>query len=117
MLPEKDVASHRAVPERHSRPATITVRAGVSEAYASGNIPALRGVDTDGCPGEIVTLIGANGAGKSDADDDDLRRAAVSAKARSPSQDKDISQYLPTYERSRGCNIAQSPGRPRIFRA
>ncbi|MGB8549155.1 MAG: ABC transporter ATP-binding protein, partial [Xanthobacteraceae bacterium] len=38
----------------------LTVR-GVTAYY--GNIPALRGVDLDVREGEIVTLIGANGAG------------------------------------------------------
>ena len=53
---------------------------GVTTYY--GKITALRGVDLEVNEGEIVTLIGANGAGKIDADDDDLRQAARARAAR-----------------------------------
>ena len=51
-----------AAPEASSRELMLSVR-GVETFY--GKIQALRGVDIDVYAGEIVTLIGANGAGKS----------------------------------------------------
>ncbi len=50
-----------------------------------GQIEALKGISLHVDKGEIVTLIGANGAGKSTTLRTDLRSAAARARARSSS--------------------------------
>jgi len=55
--------------------ALLAVRRRVTAFY--GRVMALKGVDLEPShDGEIVTLIGANGAGKVDPDDDHLRQSA-----------------------------------------
>ena len=65
---------------------------GVETYY--GNIRALKGVDLDVYEGEIVTLIGSNGAGKIHADDDDLRK---SARANRPNRVRWPGHYGPAH--------------------
>ncbi len=87
----------------------LTVR-GVETWY--GNIVALKGVDLDVREGEIVTLIGANGAGKSTM----MMTICGAPRARSGSirfAGLEISQ-MPTHEIAR-LRIAQSPEGRRIF--
>jgi branched-chain amino acid transport system ATP-binding protein len=87
----------------------LTIR-GVETFY--GKIQALRSVDIDVNEGEIVTLIGANGAGKSTT----MMTICGSPRARRGSivfDGKEISR-LPTHEIAR-LNIAQSPEGRRIF--
>jgi branched-chain amino acid transport system ATP-binding protein len=89
--------------------ALLTLR-GVETFY--GKIQALKGVDIDVNEGEIVTLIGANGAGKSTT----MMTICGSPRARRGSivfDGRDISQ-MPTHEIAR-LNIAQSPEGRRIF--
>jgi branched-chain amino acid transport system ATP-binding protein len=89
--------------------ALLTVR-GVTAFY--GNIMALRGIDIDVNEGEIVTLIGANGAGKS--------TTMMTIFGRPQARDGDIVfagrniTRLPTHEIAR-LRIAQSPEGRRIF--
>ena len=83
---------------------------GVEAFY--GKIQALKGVDIDVNPGEIVTLIGANGAGKSTMmmtifGSPRARRGSISFDGR------DITQ-MQTHEIAR-LSIAQSPEGRRIF--
>ena len=77
----------------------LTVR-GVTAYY--GNIPALRGVDLDVREGEIVTLIGANGAGKPRAREGSITFAGTEITTSA------------THEIAR-MRIAQSPEGRRIF--
>jgi branched-chain amino acid transport system ATP-binding protein len=87
----------------------LTIR-GVETFY--GKIQALKGVDIDVSEGEIVTLIGANGAGKSTT----MMTICGSPRARRGSivfDGKEISR-LPTHEIAR-LRIAQSPEGRRIF--
>ncbi len=87
----------------------LTIR-GVETFY--GKIQALKGVDIDVNEGEIVTLIGANGAGKSTT----MMTICGSPRARRGSilfDGKEISR-LPTHEIAR-LRIAQSPEGRRIF--
>jgi branched-chain amino acid transport system ATP-binding protein len=87
----------------------LTIR-GVETFY--GKIQALRSVDIDVNEGEIVTLIGANGAGKSTT----MMTICGSPRARRGSivfDGKEISR-LPTHEIAR-LQIAQSPEGRRIF--
>jgi branched-chain amino acid transport system ATP-binding protein len=87
----------------------LTIR-GVETFY--GKIQALRGVDIDVNEGEIVTLIGANGAGKSTT----MMTICGSPRARRGSivfDGKEISR-LPTHEIAR-MRVAQSPEGRRIF--
>jgi branched-chain amino acid transport system ATP-binding protein len=87
----------------------LTIR-GVETFY--GKIQALKGVDIDVNEGEIVTLIGANGAGKSTT----MMTICGSPRARRGSivfDGQEISR-LPTHEIAR-LNIAQSPEGRRIF--
>ena len=87
----------------------LTVR-GVETYY--GKIQALRGVDLDVNEGEIVTLIGANGAGKSTM----MMTIFGSPRARAGSivyDGRDITK-LPTHQIAR-LAIAQSPEGRRIF--
>src|ERR1700742_1208030 len=89
--------------------ALLTVR-GVETFY--GKIQALKGIDLDVNKGEIVTLIGANGAGKSTT----MMTICGSPRARRGSivfDGQEISR-LPTHEIAR-LNIAQSPEGRRIF--
>ena len=77
-----------------------------------GNIVALKGVDITVDPGEIVTLIGANGAGKSTT----MMTVFGAPRARTGRilfEGRDITQ-LPTHEIAR-LRIAQSPEGRRIF--
>ncbi len=83
---------------------------GVKTYY--GNIIALRGIDVDVKEGEIVALIGANGAGKSSL----MMTIFGNPRAREGSivfAGRDITA-LPTHEIAR-LNIAQSPEGRRIF--
>ncbi|HEY1942547.1 MAG TPA: ABC transporter ATP-binding protein [Roseiarcus sp.] len=87
----------------------LTVR-GVETFY--GKIQALKGVDLDVNEGEIVTLIGANGAGKSTMmmtifGNPRARRGAIAFDG------QDIT-HLPTHRIAR-MSIAQSPEGRRIF--
>ena len=87
----------------------LSVR-GVETFY--GKIQALKGVDLDVNPGEIVTLIGANGAGKSTMmmtifGNPRARRGAITFDGR------DITG-LPSHQIAR-LSIAQSPEGRRIF--
>ena len=87
----------------------LTIR-GVETFY--GKIQALKGVDIEVNEGEIVTLIGANGAGKSTT----MMTICGSPRARRGSivfDGKEISR-LPTHEIAR-LRIAQSPEGRRIF--
>ena len=87
----------------------LSVR-GVESYY--GNIPALRGVDVDVHAGEIVTLIGANGAVKSTL----MMTICGEPQARSGTitfAGEDIT-HLPTHEIAQ-LRIAQSPEGRRIF--
>ncbi|MBV9704574.1 MAG: ATP-binding cassette domain-containing protein, partial [Methylobacteriaceae bacterium] len=93
---------------RNGRP-LLAVR-GVETYY--GKIQALKGVDLDVNEGEIVTLIGANGAGKSTMmmtifGNPRARRGAIMFDGR------DITG-MPTHEIAR-LSIAQSPEGRRIF--
>jgi len=84
--------------------------AGVHASY--GNIEALKGVDLEIAEGEIVTLIGANGAGKSTT----LRAIAGALLPRAGSihlRGQDIT-YLPSYERTR-LGISLVPEGRRVF--
>jgi branched-chain amino acid transport system ATP-binding protein len=83
---------------------------GLRAAY--GNIEALKGVDVEVAPGEIVALIGANGAGKSNL------MMSVFGKPRASAGEiefdgQDIT-HLPTHHIAR-MRIAQSPEGRRIF--
>jgi len=96
-----------AVPARGR--ALLTIR-GVETFY--GKIQALKGVDIDVNEGEIVTLIGANGAGKSTT----MMTICGSPRARRGSivfDGREISR-MATHEIAR-LNIAQSPEGRRIF--
>jgi branched-chain amino acid transport system ATP-binding protein len=87
----------------------LTVR-GVKTAY--GRVMALHGVDLDVNEGEIVTLIGANGAGKSPL----MMTICGNPRAREGEirfSGEDITQ-LPTHEIARR-KLAQSPEGRRIF--
>ena len=87
----------------------LTIR-GVETFY--GKIQALKGVDLDVNEGEIVTLIGANGAGKSTM----MMTIFGSPRARRGSisfDGQDITQ-MPTHRIAR-MSIAQSPEGRRIF--
>jgi len=89
--------------------ALLTLR-GVETFY--GKIQALKGVDIDVNEGEIVTLIGANGAGKSTT----MMTICGSPRARRGSivfDGREISR-MPTHEIAR-LNVAQSPEGRRIF--
>src|SRR5208282_4484694 len=83
---------------------------GVKASY--GNVLALKGVDLDVNEGEIVTLIGANGAGKSTM----MMTVFGSPRARRGSivfDGHDITN-MPTHRIAR-LSIAQSPEGRRIF--
>ena len=83
---------------------------GVSAYY--GSIAALKGIDVEVMPGEIVTIIGANGAGKSPL----MMTICGNPQAREGSivfEGRDIT-HLPTYQIMR-MKIAQSPEGRRIF--
>ena len=83
---------------------------GVETFY--GKIQALKGIDIDVMPGEIVTLIGANGAGKSTT----MMTVFGSPRARKGVvifDGRDITN-LPTHQIAR-LSIAQSPEGRRIF--
>jgi len=83
---------------------------GVKTFY--GHVMALKGVDLDVNEGEIVTLIGANGAGKSTT----LRAIAGALLPRAGSihlRGQDIT-YLPSYERTR-LGISLVPEGRRVF--
>jgi branched-chain amino acid transport system ATP-binding protein len=89
--------------------ALLTIR-GIETFY--GKIQALKGVDIDVNEGEIVTLIGANGAGKSTT----MMTICGSPRARRGSivfDGREISR-MPTHEIAR-LKIAQSPEGRRIF--
>jgi branched-chain amino acid transport system ATP-binding protein len=89
--------------------ALLTIR-GVETFY--GKIQALKGIDIDVNEGEIVTLIGANGAGKSTT----MMTICGSPRARRGSivfDGREISR-MATHEIAR-LNIAQSPEGRRIF--
>ncbi len=77
-----------------------------------GKIQALRGVDIDVMSGEIVTLIGANGAGKSTTMMT-IFGAPRARRGRISFDGKDITS-LPTHQIAR-LSIAQSPEGRRIF--
>jgi branched-chain amino acid transport system ATP-binding protein len=101
-----DAAVANAAPQ--AKP-LLTVR-GVETFY--GKIQALRGIDLDVRQGEIVTLIGANGAGKSTM----MMTIFGSPRARKGSitfDGQDITM-LPTHQIAR-LSIAQSPEGRRIF--
>jgi len=83
---------------------------GVETFY--GKIQALRGVDIDVMSGEIVTLIGANGAGKSTTMMT-IFGAPRARRGRISFDGKDITS-LPTHQIAR-LSIAQSPEGRRIF--
>jgi len=89
--------------------ALLAIR-GVEAAY--GKIVALKGVDIDIRPREIVALIGANGAGKSTLMMTVFGRPRARAGA-IEFDGRDITQ-LPTHEIAR-LRIAQSPEGRRIF--
>ncbi|MGH6814315.1 MAG: ABC transporter ATP-binding protein [Hyphomicrobiaceae bacterium] len=83
---------------------------GVQTYY--GNIQALKGVDLDVFPGEVVTLIGANGAGKTTM----MMTICGNPRARAGSivyNGRDITK-LPTHEIMH-LSIAQAPEGRRIF--
>ncbi len=82
----------------------------VTAAY--GNIPVLHGVSLDISKGEIVTLIGANGAGKTSLMMTIFGRPRA-AEGRVLFEGQDITQ-LPTHRIAQLC-IAQSPEGRRIF--
>ena len=87
----------------------LSVR-GLKAAY--GNVVALKGVDVDGNEGEIVTLIGANGAGKSPL----MMTICGKPRAREGRvifAGQDITQ-LPTHQIAQ-LKIAQAPEGRRIF--
>jgi branched-chain amino acid transport system ATP-binding protein len=87
----------------------LTLR-GVETFY--GKIQALKGIDIDVCEGEIVTLIGANGAGKSTT----MMTVFGSPRARRGSimfDGHDITNMAPHHIAR--LNIAQSPEGRRIF--
>lgn len=87
----------------------LTMR-GIETFY--GKIQALKGIDLDVHQGEIVTLIGANGAGKSTT----MMTVFGSPRARKGTvtfDGRDITK-LPTHEIAR-LSIAQSPEGRRIF--
>jgi branched-chain amino acid transport system ATP-binding protein len=95
-------------PDPGGRP-LLSIR-GVETFY--GKIQALRGVDLDVREGEIVTLIGANGAGKSTM----MMTIFGNPRARSGTvtfDGRDITR-MPTHEIAR-LSIAQSPEGRRIF--
>ncbi len=101
-------AASSAAPAAPARP-LLSVR-GVETFY--GKIQALRGVDLDVNEGEIVTLIGANGAGKSTM----MMTIFGSPRARRGSiafDGVDITN-MPTHRIAR-MSIAQSPEGRRIF--
>jgi branched-chain amino acid transport system ATP-binding protein len=83
---------------------------GVETFY--GKIQALRGVDIDVMSGEIVTLIGANGAGKSTTMMT-IFGAPRARRGRISFDGRDITS-LPTHQIAR-LSIAQSPEGRRIF--
>jgi branched-chain amino acid transport system ATP-binding protein len=90
--------------------APLLSMAGVETYY--GNIVALKGVDLEVNPGEIVTLIGANGAGKSTV----MMTIFGSPRARSGKiifDGRDITQMAP-HDIAR-LGLAQSPEGRRIF--
>ena len=102
-------ATMRSAPAAAAGRPLLTIR-GVETFY--GKIQALKGVDIDVNEGEIVTLIGANGAGKSTT----MMTICGSPRARRGSiafDGKEISR-LPTHEIAR-LRIAQSPEGRRIF--
>jgi branched-chain amino acid transport system ATP-binding protein len=103
-------ATQRAAPLASAAgKALLTVR-GVETFY--GKIQALKGVDIDVNEGEIVTLIGANGAGKSTT----MMTICGNPRARRGSivfDGRDITR-LSTHEIAR-LSIAQSPEGRRIF--
>ena len=87
----------------------LSVR-GVETFY--GKIQALKGIDLDVFPGEIVTLIGANGAGKSTM----MMTIFGSPRARTGTitfDGRDITK-LPTHQIAR-LSVSQSPEGRRIF--
>jgi branched-chain amino acid transport system ATP-binding protein len=101
-------ATPRAAPAAAGKP-LLSVR-GVETFY--GKIQALKGVDIDVRQGEIVTLIGANGAGKSTT----MMTICGNPRARRGSivfDGRDITR-LATHEIAR-LSIAQSPEGRRIF--
>jgi branched-chain amino acid transport system ATP-binding protein len=96
------------VPDPNGRP-LLSIRA-VETFY--GKIQALKGVDLEVREGEIVTLIGANGAGKSTM----MMTIFGNPRARNGSitfDGRDITR-MPTHEIAR-LSIAQSPEGRRIF--
>src|SRR5450631_3178571 len=100
---------HIAAPVSVAGRALLTVR-GVETFY--GKIQALKGIDIDVNEGEIVTLIGANGAGKSTT----MMTIFGSPRARKGSvnfQGQDITT-MPPHLIAR-MSIAQSPEGRRIF--
>ena len=91
-------------------PPPLLALRGIETFY--GKIQALKGIDLDVRQGEIVTLIGANGAGKSTT----MMTIFGSPRARSGTvtfNGRDITR-LPTYEIAR-MSISQSPEGRRIF--
>jgi len=102
-------ASHDA-PRVGPAPKTLLSIRGVETFY--GKIQALKGVDIDVTEGEIVTLIGANGAGKS------TMMMTIFGKPRARNgtiifDGQDITN-MPTHKIAR-MSIAQSPEGRRIF--
>ena len=99
-----------ASPSLQEAPKRLLTIRGVETFY--GKIQALKGIDIDVNQGEIVTLIGANGAGKSTT----MMTVFGSPRARKGSivfDGQDITA-LPTYQIAR-LSIAQSPEGRRIF--
>ncbi|GAA5040646.1 ABC-type branched-subunit amino acid transport system ATPase component [Thermocatellispora tengchongensis] len=101
----------RETPPARSGPPLLRLE-GVDLAY--GDIPALRGVDLEVWPGEVVAVLGANGAGKSSL------AAAISGAERVRSGSvrfgADDVTALPAYRRARR-GIAHCPEGRRVFPA
>src|SRR5271155_4104647 len=104
------MAAPAAAPASAAKPKPLLQLRGIETFY--GKIQALKGVDIDVNEGEIVTLIGANGAGKSTT----MMTICGSPRARRGSivfDGRDITR-LSMHEIAR-LSIAQSPEGRRIF--